>query len=597
VFSAVKRFFDSIIDRDHPNRARKRRALWLGFAAVFVPILILLFFQYRWLNDLGDKTVKLKLAGYSSNSEWFAKQIDYFYTKSAEALELPAAYLDEDPGKLEKYFAKRSPLKWRPPETNEEGKMEMQKGVLGARLIFVKSFQKGPFEKAIYYFDTKKGKTAADIPPEMLKAATMASRYWEVMALGEEPIDTGKSVVDERYPDYPLITNPISDEKGCLRGIVGMIVDIDFFQKELLPFGAEEMLREITRDYGDPNIGLLIANPAGKIVLERGCPIAIQTREEVMQESKSPSFIFSDWRIAFGSDQTTMKRLARNNLAVNLALALVLALTILGGAALALRAASREMKLSEMKNDFVSNVSHELRTPVASIRVFGEMLRLGRATEADKVKEYGEYIETEGRRLTQLINNILDFSKIESGQKEYDLRETAVEDVIQHVLKMLEVRLMHSKARIDCRLPATPLPALRIDAEAIGQALCNLLDNAVKYSEGEPDIAVVVERRDDRVAVSVSDKGIGIPAEELSRVFDRFHRVPTGLVHNVKGSGLGLALVKHIVTAHGGEVRVESKYGKGSVFTIDLPIPTGQQPDTPAPRSATANTELGEQNA
>lgn len=225
-----------------------------------------------------------------------------------------------------------------------------------------------------------------------------------------------------------------------------------------------------------------------------------------------------------------------------------------------------------MKSEFVSNVSHELRTPVASIRVFGELMRRGRVQDPEKVRSYGEYIETESRRLTQLINNILDFSRIESGRKLYSFEPANLEEVVAETVSSFSVRLRNTAMRIDFHGPEHELPEMEIDAAAIDQAVANLLDNAVKYSNGGTEVLVTLERRGEYAVMSVTDYGIGIPRHEQARIFERFHRVSTGLVHDVKGSGLGLALVDHIVRAHGGEVRVTSTPGEGSTFTIMLPV-------------------------
>jgi two-component system phosphate regulon sensor histidine kinase PhoR len=261
---------------------------------------------------------------------------------------------------------------------------------------------------------------------------------------------------------------------------------------------------------------------------------------------------------------------------------------VAGGVLFALRAAAREMRLSQMKSDFVSNVSHELRTPLASIRVFGELLRLGRVESPEKVREYGEYIETESRRLTQLIGNILDLARIESGRKTYRLEPCDLEAVVAESLRTFRVSLAQSGFRIAYRPAAEALPPVAIDAQAIAQSIGNLLDNAVKYSGDSRDVEVGVRRDDGHVVIWVRDQGIGIPREEQAKVFERFHRVSTGLVHDVKGSGLGLAIVRHVAEAHGGRVEVESRPGAGSTFSLHLPLQSAAAARLPAATERTS---------
>jgi signal transduction histidine kinase len=249
------------------------------------------------------------------------------------------------------------------------------------------------------------------------------------------------------------------------------------------------------------------------------------------------------------------------------------ALSLLMGAGMILtyRNVARELALAKLKSDFVSNVSHELRTPLALIRLYAETLELGRLSNPGKRQEYYEIIRKESERLTSLINNILDFSRIESGKKEYSFRETDVADLVRSTLESYRFEIEQNGFQFEQKIEGN-LPALLVDREAITRSLLNLVNNAVKYSAAEKYLAVNLYCQNSGVHLEVVDHGIGIPAKEQPKIFEKFYRVGDPLVHNTKGSGLGLSLVRHIVQAHGGEVEVESQPGRGSKFTITLPI-------------------------
>ena len=162
------------------------------------------------------------------------------------------------------------------------------------------------------------------------------------------------------------------------------------------------------------------------------------------------------------------------------------------------------------------------------------------------------------------------------GAKSYRFEEGDVSEVLAGALKTFEVRSRHERFEIEFTAPDGPLPHVRMDADALGQAFHNLLDNAVKYSGDSRWIGVRLEARGGEIVATVEDRGIGISAEEQKKIFDRFHRVGTGLVHDVRGSGLGLAIVRHIVDAHEGRVEVESDPGRGSRFSVHLPVAGGE---------------------
>ena len=258
-----------------------------------------------------------------------------------------------------------------------------------------------------------------------------------------------------------------------------------------------------------------------------------------------------------------------------------LSLLMGGGMLFAYRNVSRELALAKLKSDFVSNVSHELRTPLSLIRLYAETLELGRISTRGKHQEYYEIIRKESERLTSLINNILDFSRIEAGKKEYSFRETDMADLVRSTLDSYRFEIEQNGFQFEQKIDNN-LPQLRVDREAIARSLLNLVNNAVKYSAAEKYLGVHLYRRDGDVNLEVVDHGIGIPAKEQLKIFEKFYRVGDPLVHNTKGSGLGLSLVQHIVQAHGGVVAVESTPGRGSKFIITLPIQNSELQQVPA---------------
>ncbi len=248
-----------------------------------------------------------------------------------------------------------------------------------------------------------------------------------------------------------------------------------------------------------------------------------------------------------------------------------LSLLMIGGLVLTYRSVSKEMALAHLKSDFVSNVSHELRTPLALIRLYAETLELGRITTHEKKEEYYRIIRKESERLTALINNILDFSRIEAGRKEYDFRETDIAELVRNTLDAYRYQIEQQGFAFEQSIDSG-IPAVRVDREAIARALVNLVNNALKYSANEKFLGVKLYRANSVLKLEVIDRGIGITRREQSKIFEKFYRTGDPLVHNTKGSGLGLSLVRHITHAHGGEVEVESTPGKGSKFIMSLPL-------------------------
>jgi signal transduction histidine kinase len=289
------------------------------------------------------------------------------------------------------------------------------------------------------------------------------------------------------------------------------------------------------------------------------------------EEERRFADVFPDLILAIKYQGTTIADIGTRFLRYNYIVLGALSGLMIGGIWLTYRNVSREMNLARLKSDFVANVSHELRTPLALIRLYAETLELGRLTAKEKYQEYFRIIREESERLTALINNILDFSRIEAGRKEYEFKETNLADLVRSTLDSYRFQIEQHGFSFEENI-SSDVPPVNVDREAIARSLLNLVNNALKYSKDQKYIGVSLYRANGHVNLEVRDRGIGIPPNEQEKIFEKFYRCGDPLVHNIKGSGLGLSLVRHIARAHGGDVLVESAPEKGSKFTIALPL-------------------------
>ena len=230
-----------------------------------------------------------------------------------------------------------------------------------------------------------------------------------------------------------------------------------------------------------------------------------------------------------------------------------------------------DRQLRQLKDNFISNVSHELKTPLSLIRMFSEILVMGRVKDEDKRLEYYRIIYNESDRMSRLIANLLDFANLIRGIERKHFEKT---NIAQLVTKALEAyRHEIQKEGFELNVKADPeMPDSYADPNAITMAFLNLLDNSMKYSKDQKRIDVNVWRDNGFVALSVADRGVGIPEHEQQKIFDKFYRGSDPSVRKVRGSGIGLSITKHVAEMHGGEILVESAPGKGSTFTLKIPI-------------------------
>ncbi len=359
-------------------------------------------------------------------------------------------------------------------------------------------------------------------------------------------------------------------------GLIGLQIDLEQLSQKLFPV----ILRNLK--FSD-QVTLAILNESGDYVIGTARsgdqPIAVRTLDEP----------FEFWQVAvYLNEAPPSSRRWDFRTTLSLWLISLLLLCILFGAYIFIRRARREAYLSRMKSTFVSNVSHELRTPLASIKMLAELLEMqlaGPATAAPekfkaRAENYLSIIRRECGRLGRLIENVLDFSKIERGVKLYTFEYEDPAAILRMAVDSFRPAAEEQGFALELDI-AEPLPELRMDADAISQVLLNLLSNAVKYSEAVKEIRLRAYQQRAHLVIEVADRGIGIAAAEVQKVFEDFYRADQRLNSQKQGGmGLGLTLARQIVRAHGGEISVRSEVGKGSVFTFALPLPASAVTET-----------------
>jgi two-component system phosphate regulon sensor histidine kinase PhoR len=314
------------------------------------------------------------------------------------------------------------------------------------------------------------------------------------------------------------------------------------------------------------NIGVVNHN-SGKLLYSSG---ALTDSSEL--QVKKPLWLFPQYEIGIKLKDKSIQVLSKERNRLNLFFILLADFVFILGALVVFWNIRKEIRLAQIKSEFTSNVSHEIRTPLARISMYAETLEMGRVPNEEKKKEYYGIIYNETQRLSGIVNRILSFSKIEEGKRAYIFTSVKLNDLVTKIMQSYNFHLKNKGFECQINL-SQDLPVISADAEAITDAVINLLDNAVKYSLNEKYIEISTGSKSGYIFIEISDKGVGIAKEEQKLVFEKYYRASRGnLAHFAKGTGLGLTIVKNIIDAHKGKVGLESKPGEGSKFRILLPV-------------------------
>lgn len=299
--------------------------------------------------------------------------------------------------------------------------------------------------------------------------------------------------------------------------------------------------------------------------------VPFQVSRKYFVEERFPN-TFYKWLFQLAPrNAAAIEQEAFNRRLLNLFLGLFILLLILSAWGLVYLSRREETKLTRQKEEFIRNVSHELRTPLSLIKMFSEILLMGRGRNEQTRQEYLSIIFAETERMGFLINNVLDFSNLEKGLQRFCFEEVALGGLVRQQLEVFDYRLKKEKVVLSLEEEKS-LPLVRGDRNALAMILLNLLDNAIKYgAESERRVIIRLFAKEGKVCLQVQDNGIGIPVADQMRIFEKFYRSDSMAVRKIRGSGIGLSLVKYLVEAHGGTIRLESETGRGSTFGVCLP--------------------------
>jgi two-component system, OmpR family, phosphate regulon sensor histidine kinase PhoR len=302
-------------------------------------------------------------------------------------------------------------------------------------------------------------------------------------------------------------------------------------------------------------------------------PERASAKLSINDESQKKSFwLLPGYYLSISLTGATIDDLVRDRMMTSGIILGVLIFVLALGIVFLYKSIRREMYLAQAKSEFVSNVSHEIRTPLSLISMYAETLEMNRVGEEKKL-EYQRVIAKETARLSGIVNRILNFSQIQANKKVYQFKTLQLNDVVDSVLQSYQFHLNDKGFNVQCE-KQSDLKDISGDYESITEALVNLLDNAMKYSPGKKDIRVKTGTDGKYAFIEVKDQGLGIAKKHHDEIFEQFFRAPSGDVHNTKGSGLGLTLVKKTMESHKGKIKVDSTPGKGSTFRLYFPIKT-----------------------
>jgi signal transduction histidine kinase len=545
-----------------------------GLAVVVaIPMAVLFYFQFRSLNDIEDTSAMVLRQLSSETADSLTRSIEDYLKRPHIGVLLRVPQARTEP----------IDLPFIDPVFSE--------GLTGSP--FVESFfvwsERGPHANQWLAFDhASLAKPVADVE----------RRFHEDRAVGDVLLPRLRGLVSARQAIVAFTENIggrphyvqaqlrfDGPARGRMTSVVAFSVDVEKLRTQFIPSVFRDWLASVQQPSGFPRLETEVLDEEGHYIFashekraERTAPVdersfAIIFFDKELLEFAVPYEQHREvWGLRTSYGTQPIAEIVSASTRPQQALMIVLAVAMGLGVFLFAGAAAREVRLAELKSNFVASVSHDLKTPLALIQLFAETLELGRVRTPERALEYYRIINGEAKKLTRLIENILDFSRMEAGLRPYRMEPADLSESVKKVLARMETQFEQGHFTVSTTI-ASDLPRILADEGAAEQAIENLLANAMKYSGEARNIELDARRVNGHIVVSVTDHGIGISRREQGRIFRKFYRVQRELGGGPQGTGLGLAIVDHTMRGHGGFVRVESEPEHGSTFSLHFPIP------------------------
>jgi signal transduction histidine kinase len=533
--------------------------------AVAIPVAVLFYFQFRSIDALGRSSAVVLRQLSQETADGVTRKIE-------DALKAP--YINV---LLRTPQAQSDPLNLTTMEPTFEQALAAMPFVTR---FYVWSDISIEHRGELLAYDREHEGFHADLPE-----ADLIIRHFRELAAQKRAISFFETVIDGRRTYFQAQLRFVFPARDKMTSFAAFRIDGERLRNEFFPAVVDEKLKSVEGPTGFPPLSVTLIDESDRVIFPAGGSIPtvyVDERTfplvffdpELVSLSAPEGRKFELWRVRTGYGNQTIPAIVDARARPQRALMAMLAAVMGLGVFIIARAAAREVRVAEMKSNFVSSVSHDLKTPLALIQLFAETLELGRLKNTDRAQEYYRIINSEARKLTRLINNLLDFSKIEAGLRSYSRRPVNLTELTQSVLESLESQFRHNQFTVTSRLDNDVL--VLIDPEAAVQAIENLISNAMKYSPEHREIIVEVDRVDGYGLVRVTDRGIGVSPRLQRKIFRKFYRIQTDAGSGPQGTGLGLAIVDHVMRSHDGFVGVDSEPGRGSTFTLHFPLYVGE---------------------